>query len=54
MTQRVVQGLTDNIRTSELDELAAQTAAALSTQHPDYGHLAARIAVSNLHKETEP
>ena len=54
VTQRVVQGLTDNIRTSELDELAAQTAAALSTQHPDYGRLAARIAVSNLHKETQP
>lgn len=38
--------------TSELDELAAETAATMATKHPDYAQLAARIAVSNLHKET--
>ena len=40
------------VKTTELDNLAAETAAYLSTQHPDYGRLAARIAVSNLQKET--
>ncbi|OWY22032.1 ribonucleoside-diphosphate reductase subunit alpha [Sphingobacteriales bacterium UPWRP_1] len=52
ISQKVVQGLRDGITTTELDNLAAQTAAAMSTQHPDYGVLAARIAVSNLHKNT--
>lgn len=37
----------------ELDNLAAETAACLTTKHPDYALLAARIAVSNLHKETK-
>ena len=41
------------MRTTELDELAAQTAASFATHHPDYAVLAARIEVSNLHKETE-
>ena len=36
----------------QLDDLASETAAFLTTQHPDYGRLAARIAVSNLHKQT--
>jgi len=40
------------VTTSELDELAAETAAHLMSLHPDYGLLAARIAVSNLHKDT--
>lgn len=40
------------VTTAELDELAAETAAHLSGEHPDYGSLAARIAVSNLHKST--
>jgi ribonucleoside-diphosphate reductase alpha subunit len=53
VAQRVVQGVHDGVTTVELDELAAQTAAALSTHHPDYGKLAARVAVSNLHKQTE-
>lgn len=39
--------------TSELDELAAETAASLTATHPDYAVLAARIAISNLHKNTE-
>lgn len=50
--QKVVSGLYDKVPTKELDELAAQTAASMSTIHPDYDTLAARIEVSNLHKET--
>ncbi len=53
VTKQVVQGLYDGVTTSELDTLAAETAAALVVQHPDYALLAARIAVSNLHKITE-
>ena len=41
------------VTTVQLDNLAAETAAYLTTQHPDYAILAARIAVSNLHKETK-
>lgn len=52
ITQKVIQGVYPGVTTQELDELAAQTAASLSTQHPDYSNLAARISVSNLHKET--
>ena len=40
------------VTTSELDELAAETAASMTSKHPDYAQLAARIAVSNLHKNT--
>jgi ribonucleoside-diphosphate reductase alpha chain len=46
-------GLYDGVTTVELDNLAAETAATMATVHPDYALLAARIAVSNLHKETE-
>jgi len=49
----VVGGVYPGVKTSELDTLAAETAAYLTTQHPDYAVLAARIAVSNLHKETK-
>lgn len=52
VTKKVVQGLYKGVSTVELDNLAAETAAALTTQHPDYAILAARIAVSNLHKKT--
>jgi ribonucleoside-diphosphate reductase alpha chain len=52
VTKQVVQGLYDSVTTAELDTLAAETAAALVVQHPDYALLAARIAVSNLHKLT--
>ena len=38
--------------TVELDNLAAETAASLTTKHPEYAKLAARIAISNLHKVT--
>ena len=49
----VIQGLYDGIPTTELDNLAAETAASMTAKHPDYAILAARIAVSNLHKNTK-
>jgi ribonucleoside-diphosphate reductase alpha chain len=49
---KVVSGLYDGVKTTELDNLAAETAASMTTTHPDYAILAARIAISNLHKET--
>ena len=48
----MVDGLYSGVTTVELDNLAAETAAALTVRHPDYATLAARIAVTNLHKET--
>lgn len=53
IAQKVVQGVYPGVTTSELDELAAETAASCSTQHPDFSKLAARLSVSNLHKNTE-
>jgi len=53
VTQKVIQGVYDGVKTTELDELTAQTAAHMVTLHPDYGLLAARITVSNLHKQTK-
>lgn len=50
---KVIQGVYPGVTTSELDELAAQTSAYMATQHPDFSQLAARISVSNLHKQTE-
>lgn len=47
-----VRGLYQGIKTSEIDNLAAETAASMTSDHPDYAKLAARIAVSNLHRET--
>ena len=52
MSQKVTAGVYKGVTTSELDELAAETAASMTTTHPDYAQLAARIAVSNLHKNT--
>lgn len=52
VSKKVIQGLYDGVTTVELDNLAAETAASMSTVHPDYAQLAARIAISNLHKET--
>ena len=52
IAQKVVQGVYPGVTTSELDELAAETAAYMSTQHPDFSILAARISMSNLHKST--
>lgn len=53
VAQKVIVGLVDNISTSNLDEFAAEEASHLTSHHPDYSTLAVRIAVSNLHKETE-
>ncbi len=53
IAKRVIQGLYDGVSTTELDNLAAETAATMATTHPDYARLAARIAVSNLHKNTD-
>jgi ribonucleoside-diphosphate reductase alpha chain len=53
ISKKVIQGLYDGVRTTELDNLAAETSATMAARHPDYALLAARIAVSNLHKNTE-
>ena len=53
ITIKVIQGVYDGVTTAALDDLAAETAAYLTTQHPDYSRLAARISVSNLHKMTD-
>ncbi|KAK6125742.1 hypothetical protein DH2020_040516 [Rehmannia glutinosa] len=52
VSQKVCAGVYKGVTTSQLDELAAETAAAMTANHPDYASLAARIAVSNLHKNT--
>lgn len=53
VAMRVIEGLYDGVTTSELDNLAAEIAATMTTMHPDYAKLAARISVSNLHKNTK-
>lgn len=53
VAQKVCAGVYKGVTTSQLDELAAETAAAMTASHPDYASLAARIAVSNLHKNTK-
>ncbi|SPN67881.1 CPXV083 protein [Cowpox virus] len=53
IAMKVIQGIYNGVTTVELDTLAAEIAATCTTQHPDYAILAARIAVSNLHKETK-
>ena len=52
ITKRTIEGLYDGIRTSELDAAAAYICASMSTRHPDFSKLAARITVSDLHKNT--
>ncbi|MEO6315142.1 MAG: ribonucleoside-diphosphate reductase subunit alpha [Chitinophagaceae bacterium] len=52
VAKKVIEGLYDGVTTTELDNLAAETAASLTVKHPDYASLASRIAVSNLHKNT--
>jgi ribonucleoside-diphosphate reductase alpha subunit len=52
VAMKVINGLYDGVSTQELDNLAAEIAATLTTRHPDFAKLAARIAVSNLHKVT--
>ncbi|CAM8904148.1 unnamed protein product [Rhodiola kirilowii] len=53
VAQKVCAGVYKGVTTSQLDELAAETSAAMTANHPDYASLAARIAVSNLHKNTK-
>ncbi|KAK3811116.1 MAG: ribonucleotide reductase [Benniella sp.] len=53
VTQKVISGVYKGVTTVELDNLAAETAAYMTTKHPDYAILAARIAISNVHKETK-
>ncbi|WP_144605917.1 ribonucleoside-diphosphate reductase subunit alpha [Algoriphagus algorifonticola] len=52
VAKKVIDGLYDGVTTSELDNLAAEVCASLTVKHPDYAILAARIAISNLHKTT--
>lgn len=53
VAQKVIEGITPDIETRTLDELAMETAASLTTKHPDYSTLAARLAITALHKETK-
>lgn len=53
ITLQVIKGLYTGVTTQELDTLAAETAATMTTDHADYAVLAARISISNLHKETK-
>lgn len=53
VAMRVIEGVYDGVTTTELDNLAAEVAATNAVSHPDYAHLASRIAVSNLHKSTK-
>lgn len=53
ITLQVINGLYSGVTTQELDNLAAETAATMTTDHADYAVLAARLVVSNLHKETK-
>lgn len=52
VVKKIIVGIYDRVATSEIDNLAAETVAAMTVYHPDYAILAARIAVSNLHKQT--
>ena len=53
IAQKVIAGITPDVETRVLDQLAMETAASLTTKHPDYATLAARIAITSLHKETD-
>ncbi|KAE9976571.1 ribonucleotide-diphosphate reductase subunit rnr1 [Venturia inaequalis] len=53
ITMKIISGVYQGVTTIELDNLAAETAAYMTVTHPDYAILAARIAVSNLHKQTK-
>ena len=52
VAMKVINGLYDGVTTQELDVLAAEVSASMATRHPDFSRLAARIAISNLHKVT--
>ncbi|MFN5222926.1 MAG: ribonucleoside-diphosphate reductase subunit alpha [Bacteroidota bacterium] len=53
VAMKVIEGIYAGVTTSELDNLAAEVSASLTTKHPDYALLASRIAISNLHKNTK-
>ena len=52
IAKKVIAGIYDRVTTIELDNLAAETTASMTSKHPDYAILAARIAISNIHKIT--
>ena len=52
VAQKICASLFDGIKTSEIDVYASETAASMSTKHPDYGKLAAVLVVRNLHRQT--
>ena len=53
VAMKVIEGIYEGVTTHALDNLAAEIAAGMTTKHPDYAKLAARLAVSNLHKSTK-
>ena len=53
IAMKVIEGVYEGVNTVELDNLAAEVAATNTVTHPDYAQLASRIAVSNLHKNTD-
>lgn len=53
IAQKVIEGITPDVETRVLDNLAMETAASLTTKHPDYAILASRLAITSLHKETK-
>lgn len=53
IAMKVIEGLYDGVKTTDLDNLAAEVAASKTLDHPDYALLASRIAVSNMHKNTK-
>ena len=50
VVKKTISGLHDGITTTELDNLAAETAASMTSSHPDYSLLASRIAITRLYK----
>ena len=53
LAQQVLARIYDGVKTSEIDELTSQLAVSLSTNHPDYGTLASRVAISNHQRNTD-
>tara|TARA_B100000795_G_scaffold270000_1_gene261774 strand:- start:15714 stop:18077 length:2364 start_codon:yes stop_codon:yes gene_type:complete len=53
VAMKVIEGIYDGVTTQVLDNLASEVAASLATKHPDYGYLASRISISNLHRNTK-
>jgi ribonucleoside-diphosphate reductase alpha chain len=53
VAKKVIQGVHDGVSSVQLDDLAAETAASMTSVHPDYSILASRIAITSLHKSTK-